>query len=79
MQQVDLEQILTAHLLKQASEGLTTVSLELALLYDAWVLRGDCPDACSWMRGVLEQLGWWAGRLDSASDPALVAKFPSLD
>jgi hypothetical protein len=27
----------------------------------------------------LEQLGWWAGRLDCAADPALVAKFPRLD
>jgi len=78
MEQTDLDQILIASLLAEAAEGLTSVAMELASLYDGWVARGDCPDAVLWMKGLLEQLGWWAGRLECASDPTLVAKFPRL-
>ena len=79
MEQTDLDQILIASLLTEAAEGLTSVAMELASLYDGWAARGDCPEAVVWMRGVLEQLGWWAGRLECASDPTLAAKFPRLD
>ena len=79
MKQTDLDQILIASLLTEAAEGLTTVAMELASLYDSWVARGDCPEAVLWMKGLLEQLGWWAGRLECASDPTLAAKFPRLD
>jgi len=75
----DLDQILIAQLLTEASEGVTSVAMELASLYDGWVARGDCPEEVGWMHGILEQLGWWAGRLDCASDPELAAKFPRLD
>ena len=79
MKQTDLDQILTASLLAEAAEGVTSVAMELASLYDGWVARGDCTEAVLWMRGLLEQLGWWAGRLECASDPTLAAKFPRLD
>ena len=78
MKQTDLDQILIASLLAEAAEGLTSVAMELAPLYDGWVARRSCPEAVVWMRGVLEQLGWWAGRLECASDPTLAAKFPRL-
>lgn len=76
---VELDRVLTATLLAEASEGITSVAMELTSLYDSWVARADCPDAVAWLRRMLEQLGWWAGRLDCASDPSLVAKFPRLD
>lgn len=79
MQENDLDQILIASLLTDAAEGLTAVAMELASLYDGWVARGDCAEAVLWMKGLLEQLGWWAGRLECASDPTLAAKLPRLD
>lgn len=78
MDAVEVDRVLTAHLLAEASEGLNSVAIELASLYDSWVTRGDCPDAVVWLRRMLEQLGWWSGRLGSAADPDLVAKFPSI-
>lgn len=79
MAQDELDQILIAQLLTDASAGLNSVALELASVYDGWVARGDCPEAVAWMLTVLERLGWWVGRLDCASDPDLAAKFPRLD
>ena len=79
MDAAEMDRVLTAQLMAEASEGITTVAMELASLYDAWAASGDCPDAVTWLRRLLEQLGWWAGRLDCAADPALVAKFPRLD
>jgi hypothetical protein len=75
----ELDRILTAKLMAEASEGITSVAMDLAPLYDSWVERGDCPDSVAWLRPVLERLGWWAGRLECAADPALVARFPRLD
>jgi hypothetical protein len=76
---VELDQVLTARLVVDASEAISGVALELASLYDSWLARGDSPEAVAWMARLLEQLGWWAGRLDCAADPLLVAKFPRLD
>ena len=74
----ELDRVLSARLLVDASEGITGVAVELASLYASWVARGDSPEAVAWMRRLLERLGWWAGRLDCA-DPSLLAKFPSLE
>ena len=79
MDAAELDRVLTAQLLVEASQGVSAVAMEIASLYDSWVDRDDCPDAVTWLRRMLEQLGWWAGRLDCAADPALVAKFPRLD
>ena len=79
MDAVELDQVLTAKLLSDASDGVRSAAMELAGLYDHWVARGDCPDAVAWMRGLLEQLGWWAGRLEYSVDPSLLARFPRLD
>ena len=38
----ELDRVVTARLLADASEGITSVAVELASLYDAWVRRGDC-------------------------------------
>ena len=79
MDVAELDRVVTARLLADASEGITSVAVELASLYDAWVRRGDCPEAVAWLRPMLEQLGWWAGRLECAADPALLERFPRLD
>lgn len=79
MDAVELDRVLAAGLLVDASEGLTVVASELALLYDVWVVRGDCPDGVVWLGRILERLGWWAGRLDGAADPSSAAGFPRLD
>jgi len=78
MEAAELDRVVTARLLADASEGITSVAMEMASLY-AWVGRGDCPDAVAWLRRMLEQLGWWAGRLECAADPALLERFPRLD
>jgi len=79
MKQTDLDQILIARVLAEAAEGLTSVAMELAMRYDDWVARCECAEAVLWMEGFLERLGWWAGRLECASDPVLAAKLPRLD
>lgn len=79
MDAADLEQVLTAKLLAEASEGVTSIAIELASLYDGWLAQRVAPESIAWLRSVLERLGWWAGRLDCAADPELVAMFPRLD
>lgn len=75
----ELDQVLTAKLLVEASEGVTAIAIELASLYDGWVAQRVAPESIAWLRSVLERLGFWAGRLDCAADPELVAMFPRLD
>ena len=79
MDAAELDRVLTAKLLSESSEAITTVAMELASLYDAWVARGDDADSVAWLRGVLERLGWWSGRLRYAVDPALLSRFPTFD
>ncbi len=79
MNVAELDRVLAARLMADAAEGIGSVAMELASLYDAWVRRGDCPEAVAWLRPLLEQLGWWAGRLECAANPALLERFPRLD
>ena len=79
MDAAELERVLSAKLMAEAAQGIAAAAVDLAALYDAWVAQGESAEATAWLGRLLERLGWWAGRLDQAAEPELVAGFPSLD
>jgi hypothetical protein len=74
-----LDRVLAAKLFNEASTGLTEIATELCGLYNRWVEAGADAEALAWLYGLLERLGFWAGRMEYAADPALIALFPTLD
>lgn len=79
MDAATLDRVLAAKLFDEASAGLTEIAAELCSLYDRWVAGGADADALGWLYGLLERLGFWAGRMEYAADPELLALFPTVD
>lgn len=52
-------------LLREAAAGFEALGLSLADAYDSWVAIEAEEDTLVWMAGLIEQAGWWHGRLTS--------------
>ena len=79
MDAATLDRVLAAKLFDEASTGLTEIASELCGLYNRWVEAGADAEALGWLYGLLERLGFWAGRMEYAADLDLLALFPALD
>jgi len=58
-----VHRLVTDSLLVEASEGLDGIAHRLTGLGEGWIMGGADPRTLSWLAGVIDELGWWSGRL----------------
>jgi hypothetical protein len=61
-----LDHMLNEALLAEVGDGLDTIAGRLVGLDDEWRRMGADPSAVASLGAILEQLGWWRGRIDAA-------------
>ena len=52
-------------LLQEAASGFEAIARSLASAYDRWADGGADEATLDWLAGLLDQSGWWHGRLTS--------------
>lgn len=57
------DQLLAESLLQEAASGFETIGRSMAAAYDRWVAEGTDEQTLDWLAGLLDQAGWWHGRL----------------
>ena len=63
-----IDRFLTESLLIGASEALDDIAFELAALRDGWAAMPAQLSTLQWLDGLIEQAGWWSGRLSAAAE-----------
>lgn len=52
-------------LLQEAASGFEAIGRSLAAAYDRWAADGADEETLDWLASLLDQSGWWHGRLTS--------------
>ena len=66
MDTLALNHMLNEALLAEIGDGLDSVAGRLAELHDGWSRLGADPSTLGCIGAILEDLGWWRGRIDAA-------------
>jgi hypothetical protein len=61
-----LNHMLNEALLAEIGAGLDSIAGRLGDLHDGWRRMGADPSAVASVGTMLEELGWWRGRIDAA-------------
>lgn len=69
MDVVTLNSLMNELLLAELGEGLDSLADRLTGLHDGWRRMGVDAVAVGFVGGMIEELGWWRGRIDAALAP----------
>ena len=57
--------LLAETLVQEAASGFETIGRSLAAAYDRWAADGADEETLGWLASLVDQSGWWHGRLTS--------------
>jgi len=69
---VTLNSLMNDLLLAELGEGLDSLADRLTGLYEGWRKMGADQASVAFVGAMLEELGWWRGRIDAALAPPSV-------
>lgn len=69
MDALTLDSLMNDALLAELGEGLDAIAHQIATVHDRWAAAGAGADTLGFLADLLENLGWWRGRVDAALDP----------
>ena len=64
-----LNNLMNDLLLAELGVGLDGLAAQLARAEQGWASMGADPSTTAFLRGIVDELGWWRGRIDAALDP----------
>lgn len=69
MDALTIDSLMNDALLAELGEGVDAMADRIAAVHDRWAAAGADADTLGFLADLLENLGWWRGRIDAAVDP----------
>jgi hypothetical protein len=64
-----VDSLMNEALLADLGDGLDAIADRIATVHDQWAAAGAGVGTLGFLADLLENLGWWRGRIDAAVDP----------